>query len=48
MNLLAIFDNDGTICDTQEVEGACYAKAIESVTPISFDAGLDELRRAYE
>ena len=32
MNLLAIFDNDGTICDTQEVEGACYAKAIEHVT----------------
>ncbi|HUG09715.1 MAG TPA: HAD family hydrolase [Opitutaceae bacterium] len=32
MNLLAIFDNDGTICDTQEVEGACYAKAIERVT----------------
>lgn len=32
MNLLAIFDNDGTICDTQEVEGACYAKAIERIT----------------
>jgi phosphoglycolate phosphatase-like HAD superfamily hydrolase len=32
MNLLAVFDNDGTICDTQEVEGACYAKAIERVT----------------
>ncbi len=32
MNLLAIFDNDGTICDTQEVEGACYAKAIKRVT----------------
>lgn len=31
MNLLAIFDNDGTICDTQNVEGACYAKAIEHV-----------------
>jgi phosphoglycolate phosphatase-like HAD superfamily hydrolase len=32
MNLLAIFDNDGTICDTQEVDGTCYAKAIERVT----------------
>jgi len=32
MKMLAIFDNDGTICDTQEVEGACYARAIESVT----------------
>ncbi|MBL9214397.1 MAG: haloacid dehalogenase-like hydrolase [Opitutaceae bacterium] len=32
MNLLAVFDNDGTICDTQEVEGPCYAKAIERVT----------------
>lgn len=32
MTMLAIFDNDGTICDTQEVEGACYARAIERVT----------------
>jgi beta-phosphoglucomutase-like phosphatase (HAD superfamily) len=32
MTMLAVFDNDGTICDTQEVEGACYAKAIERVT----------------
>jgi phosphoglycolate phosphatase-like HAD superfamily hydrolase len=32
MNRLAVFDNDGTICDTQEVEGACYARAIERVT----------------
>src|SRR5262245_3385666 len=30
--VLAIFDNDGTICDTQEVEGRCYALAIERVT----------------
>ena len=30
--MLAIFDIDGTICDTQEVEGACYARAIEQVT----------------
>ena len=32
MNMLAVFDIDGTICDTQEVEGACYANAIERVT----------------
>ena len=32
MTMLAIFDNDGTLCDTQEVEGSCYARAIESVT----------------
>ena len=30
--MLAIFDNDGTICDTQRVEGRCYAQAIERVT----------------
>lgn len=30
--MLAVFDNDGTICDTQDVEGACYARAIERVT----------------
>ncbi len=30
--MLAVFDNDGTICDTQEVEGQCYAAAIERVT----------------
>jgi phosphoglycolate phosphatase-like HAD superfamily hydrolase len=28
MDRLAIFDVDGTICDTQEVEGYCYAEAI--------------------
>jgi phosphoglycolate phosphatase-like HAD superfamily hydrolase len=32
MDVLAVFDNDGTICDTQEVEGACYASAIQRVT----------------
>lgn len=32
MSLLAVFDNDGTICDSQEVEGACYAQAIARVT----------------
>ena len=30
--MLVIFDNDGTICDTQEVEGRCYALAIQGVT----------------
>lgn len=30
--MLAIFDNDGTICDTQEVEGRCLALAIERVS----------------
>jgi phosphoglycolate phosphatase-like HAD superfamily hydrolase len=29
--MLAVFDNDGTLCDTQEVEGRCYALAIERV-----------------
>jgi beta-phosphoglucomutase-like phosphatase (HAD superfamily) len=33
--MLAIFDNDGTICDTQEVEGPCYARAIERVTGVT-------------
>jgi phosphoglycolate phosphatase-like HAD superfamily hydrolase len=32
VKLLAIFDNDGTLCDSQEVEGVCYARAIEHVT----------------
>jgi phosphoglycolate phosphatase-like HAD superfamily hydrolase len=31
MNLLAVFDIDGTICNTQDVEGLCYARAIERV-----------------
>ncbi len=35
MNLLAVFDNDGTICDTQDVEGRCYAQAIERITGLS-------------
>jgi phosphoglycolate phosphatase-like HAD superfamily hydrolase len=30
--MLAIFDNDGTICDTQEVEGKCFSRAVEHVT----------------
>lgn len=29
--MLAIFDNDGTICDSQDVEGRCYSLAIERV-----------------
>jgi beta-phosphoglucomutase-like phosphatase (HAD superfamily) len=29
--MLAVFDNDGTICDTQEVEGRCFARAIAEV-----------------
>lgn len=29
--MLAIFDNDGTICDTQDVESRCYSLAIERV-----------------
>lgn len=33
--MLLIFDNDGTICDTQQVEGRCYAMAIERVTGLS-------------
>lgn len=33
--MLALFDNDGTICDTQEVEGRCFARAIRQVTGIS-------------
>lgn len=33
--MLVIFDNDGTLCDTQDVEGRCYASAIETVTGIS-------------
>lgn len=31
-HMLVIFDNDGTLCDTQEVEGRCYAQAIKQVT----------------
>jgi len=38
--MLSIFDIDGTICDTQDVEGRCYARAIERVTGMSL-ATLD-------
>jgi hypothetical protein len=40
--LLSIFD----ICDTQEVEGRCYALAIERVTGLSLDT-LDWSTLAY-
>ena len=40
-----MFDIDGTICDTQEVEGRCYAQAIESVLGVSLST-LDW--RTYE
>ncbi|MCH2156994.1 MAG: HAD family hydrolase, partial [Opitutales bacterium] len=29
--MLAIFDIDGTICDTQDIEGICYAQAYSGV-----------------
>ena len=32
LGVLAIFDNDGTLCDTQDAETACYVRAIEQVT----------------
>jgi phosphoglycolate phosphatase-like HAD superfamily hydrolase len=32
--MIAIFDNDGTICDSQEAEDLCFARAIEHVTGI--------------
>jgi len=38
--VLSVFDIDGTICDTQDVEGRCYALAIERVTGMSL-ATLD-------
>ena len=33
--MLAIFDIDGTICDTQEVEGRCYGQAFEEICGVS-------------
>lgn len=38
--MLAIFDNDGTICDTQSVEGDCFTRAIKNVLGVSL-ATLD-------
>jgi beta-phosphoglucomutase-like phosphatase (HAD superfamily) len=43
--MLAVFDSDGTLCDTQEVEGRCYARAIERVTGKSLST-LDWTRYA--
>ena len=40
MKMLAVFDNDGTICDSQGIEGECYVRAIENVTGLSL-AALD-------
>ena len=33
--MLAIFDIDGTVCDTQDVEERCYATAFEEVCGVS-------------
>lgn len=30
--MLAIFDNDGTLCDSQAAEIVCYTRAVEAVT----------------
>jgi phosphoglycolate phosphatase-like HAD superfamily hydrolase len=30
--MLTIFDIDGTLCDSRDAEGTCYAKAIEHIT----------------
>lgn len=35
--MLAVFDIDGTLCDSQEVEGQCFATAIERVTGNSLE-----------
>jgi len=35
--MLAIFDIDGTVCDTQEVEGMCYAQAFEEICGVSLN-----------
>lgn len=36
--MLAIFDIDGTICDTQSAEDLCYSTAIQEVTGIQLDS----------
>lgn len=36
--MLAIFDIDGTLCDTQEVEGRCYVEAIRRVTGVQLSS----------
>ena len=35
--MLAIFDIDGTVCDTQKVEGRCFAQAFDEVCGISLE-----------
>lgn len=35
--MLAIFDIDGTICDTQNAESVCYSKAIFEVTGVTLE-----------
>ena len=35
--MLAIFDIDGTICDTQDVEGRCFAQASEEILGVSLE-----------
>lgn len=35
--MLAVFDIDGTICDTQEVEGRCYAQAFQEICGVSLE-----------
>ena len=35
--MLTIFDIDGTICDTQEVEGRCYAQAFGEIFGFSLE-----------
>lgn len=35
--MLAVFDIDGTICDTQQVEGGCYARTFEEVFGVALD-----------
>ncbi|MEP4079638.1 HAD family hydrolase [Haloferula sp.] len=35
--MLAIFDIDGTLCDTQEVEGRCFVEAISRVTGVRLE-----------
>jgi beta-phosphoglucomutase-like phosphatase (HAD superfamily) len=33
--IITIFDIDGTICDSREIEGVCFVNAIENVTGIT-------------
>jgi len=35
--MLALFDIDGTVCDTQEVEGRCFAQAFDEVCGLSLE-----------